>query len=85
MNVPSVRLSVSTLLAAIVLAVVVTPLAKSQVQVAPVPVPIGVSSSGNTSTAWFHEPQLRQALACQTVVTPNTGLTNIQCVAVKLP
>jgi len=85
MSKPSVRLSAIALLAALVLAVVLSPLARSQIQATPSYVPVGVSSSGSTSTAWFHEPSARQALACQTVVTPNTGLSSIQCVATKLP
>jgi len=82
---PSVRLSVIALLAASALAVVLSPLARSQIQASPSYVPIGVASNGSTSTVWFHEPYTRQALACQTVVTPNTGLSSIQCIAVKLP
>ena len=85
MSVPSVRLSLVALLVALVLGAAVSPLARSQVQAAPSPVPIGVSSSGNTSTVWFHDPHSRQALACQTVVTPSAGLSSIQCVATKLP
>ena len=85
MNMPSVRLSTIVLLAALVLAIVLSPLARSQIQATPSYVPIGVSSSGSTSTAWFHEPSGRQALACQTVVTPKTGLSSILCVATKLP
>lgn len=71
-------------LAAIVLAAVFVPVARSQIQTSPSFVPIGVSASGNTSTVWFHEPSSRQALACQTVGGAG-GLSNIQCVATKLP
>ena len=77
MRMPSVRLSVIALLAASALATVLSPLARSQIHVAPSYVPIGVASNGSTSTVWFHEPSTRQALACQTVVTPNTGLSSI--------
>jgi hypothetical protein len=82
---PSARRSVIAFFVALVLAAVLSPLARSQIQAAPSYVPIGVASSGSTSTAWFHEPSTRQALACQTVVTPNTGLSSIQCIAAKLP
>lgn len=85
MSMPSIRLSAIAFSAALVLAVVLLPLARSQIQVAPSYLPVGVSSSGSTSTAWFHEPSSRQALACQTVITPNTGLSGIKCVATKLP
>jgi len=85
MHIPSVPLSVIALLAASALAIVLSPLAGSQIQAAPSYVPIGVASNGGTSTAWFHEPYTRQALACQTVVTTNAGLSSIQCIAVKLP
>ena len=72
-------------LAAFGLAAVLVPVARSQTPAAPSYVPIGVSSSGSTSTVWFHEPSSRQALACQTVVTPATGLSSVQCVTAKLP
>ena len=85
MRMPSTRFLVIAFLVAPALAVVLSPLARSQIQVAPSYVPIGVASSGSTSTVWFHEPSTRQALACQTVVTPNTGLSSIQCIAAKLP
>ncbi len=85
MHTPSIRLSAIALLAVLALAAFLAPMAKSQIQAAPSYVPIGVSSSGNTSTVWFHEPSSRQALACQTTVTPGSGLSSIQCVATKLP
>ena len=71
-------------LAALAVAAVLVPVARSQIQAAPSYVPIGVSSSGNASTVWFHEPSSRQALACQTVAQ-GTGLSSIKCVATKLP
>jgi len=46
---------------------------------------IGASASGNTSTAWFHDPSSGRAIACQTVVTAASGLTGLQCVTAKLP
>ena len=46
---------------------------------------IGTSASGNTSTAWFHDPSSGRAIACQTVVTAASGLTGMQCVTAKLP
>ena len=72
-------------LAALTLATVLVPVARSQILATPSYVPIGVSSSGNTSTVWFHEPSSRQALACHTVVTAGSSLSSIQCVAAKLP
>lgn len=73
------------LIAVIALIVFLSPLAKSQMQASPSYVPIGVASTGNASTAWFHEPFSRQVLACQTVVTAGSGLSGIQCVTSKLP
>lgn len=71
-------------LAALSLAALLVPAARSQIQATPSYVPIGVSASGNTSTVWFHEPASRQALACQTVQR-GTELASIQCVVAKLP
>jgi ABC-type transport system involved in cytochrome c biogenesis permease subunit len=85
MSMPSVRLSAIALFAALVLAVFLSPLAKSQIQATPSYVPVGVSSSGATSTVWFHEPSSRQTLACQTVSSASAGLSSIHCVAAKLP
>jgi hypothetical protein len=85
MNMPSVRLSVVAAVAALALVAVLSPAAQSQIQATPSYVPIGVSAGGNVSTAWFHEPFSRQAMACQTVVTASSGLTGIQCVSTKLP
>ncbi len=59
--------------------------ARSQINAAPSWVPLGVSSSGDTSTAWFHEPSSRQVLACQTVPAPGSGAGGIHCIAAKLP
>jgi len=84
MNPRYFRITVVALLAVLLMAVFLSPLAKSQMQAAPSYIPIGVSSTGNTSTVWFHEPYSRQALACQTVTTA-AGLSNIQCVTTKLP
>ncbi len=85
MNARSIRLSAAMLIAALILvALFLSPLAKSQMQASPSYIPIGVSSAGNTSTVWFHEPYSRQALACQTVATA-TGPSTIQCVSTKLP
>lgn len=85
MSMSSVRLSAIALIAALILAAFLSPVAKSQIQATPSYVPIGVSSSGSTSTVWFHEPSSRQTLACQTVVTPSAGLSSIHCVTTKLP
>lgn len=84
MSMPSVRISIVITAILIALALVLTPSARSQFEVAPSYVPIGVSSSGNTSTAWFHQPAARMALACQTVSSAS-GLSSIQCVTTKLP
>ncbi len=84
MNIRSFRIPAIALLTALVLAVLLSPLAKSQMQAAPSYIPIGVSSSGNTSTVWFHEPYSRQTLACQTVAGAS-GPSAIQCVSTKLP
>ena len=71
-------------LAAVALTIVAAPPASSQIQALPSYLPVGVSSSGNSSTAWFHEPSSRQVLACQTV-TQGSALASVQCVAAKLP
>jgi hypothetical protein len=84
MNIRFLRIPALALLAAFVLAVLLSPMARSQMQASPSYIPIGVSATGNTSTVWFHEPFSRQALACQTVSTA-TGLSSIQCVSAKLP
>jgi hypothetical protein len=62
-----------------------SPAARSQINASPSWIPIGVSSSGNASTAWFHEPSSRQALACQTVAAQGSGGSGIHCVATRLP
>lgn len=78
----------ATALAVILIAAAGLPSAHSQPQVSlqaePPYLPMGVSSSGGTSTAWFHEPSSRTALACQTVQTGG-NLSNIQCVKTRLP
>ena len=61
------------------------PTARSQVSAMPSWVPIGVSASGNGSTAWFHEPSSRQALACHAVPASGGAIANVQCVTAKLP
>lgn len=61
------------------------PAANSQIRANPSFLPIGTSTSGSSSTVWFHEPLSGRAIACQTVGTPSTGLTGIQCVSAKLP
>lgn len=84
MQVHRIGLIATATISALVVSVLVLPEARSQVQAIPSLVPIGVSSSGNTSTAWFHEPSSRQAIACQTV-QQGAGISGIQCVAGKLP
>jgi hypothetical protein len=59
--------------------------ARSQINASPVLRPIGVSASGNTSTAWFHEPSSGQAVACRTVEGQGSTLSGIQCVTARLP
>lgn len=61
------------------------PAANSQIRANPSFQVIGASASGNTSTAWFHDPSSGRAIACQTVVTATSGLTGLQCVTAKLP
>jgi hypothetical protein len=71
--------------AAVAAVAALAPVARSQIQAMPSYVPIGVSSSNGVSTAWFHEPSSRQALACQTVATADAGPAAIKCVGTKLP
>ena len=76
-------------LAALAAAAALIPIARSQLPPAPVPVgsvpmspsyvPIGVSASGSGSTAWFHDPSTRQAVAC------STGAQGITCTTARLP
>lgn len=61
------------------------PSARSQMSAMPSWIAIGVATSGNGSTAWFHEPSSRQALACHTVPSGPAGAASIQCVMAKLP
>jgi len=84
MKTRTARIVTVALFAALIMAMFISPLAKSQMQASPSYIPIGVSSTGNTSTVWFHEPFSRQALACQTVSSA-AGLSAIQCVSAKLP
>lgn len=83
MSMPTVRFSIIACIG-VTLALLLASSARSQLDVSPSYVPIGVSSSGNTSTAWFHQPSTRQALACQTV-TSGSVLTAINCVSTRLP
>jgi len=61
------------------------PSARSQMTAMPSWIAIGVSSSGNGSTAWFHEPSSRQALACHSVPSGAAGAVSIVCATAKLP
>ncbi|MDB5893351.1 MAG: hypothetical protein JWQ88_882 [Rhodoferax sp.] len=61
------------------------PSANSQIRANPSFQVIGASASGNSSTAWFHDPSSGRAIACQTVVSAANGLTGMQCVSAKLP
>jgi hypothetical protein len=79
-----IGLAVFVVVATVGVAALFAPAARSQILAAPSFIPIGVAASGSTSTAWFHEPSSRQALACQTV-SQGTNLSGIQCVATKLP
>jgi hypothetical protein len=66
-------------------AVALLPPARSQlppastIPAAPSYVPIGVASSGSGSTAWFHDPSTRQAVAC------STSASGIACQSARLP
>lgn len=59
--------------------------ARSQINTAPTLQAVGVSASGNTSTAWFHEPQSRQVVACQAVLGQGSSLAGVQCTTARLP
>ena len=74
-------------LAAVMLAAVAValPFARAQVQVSPSYVPLGVAASGNTSTAWFHQPSAGTVVACQAVAGAGGSVSTIQCVTSKLP
>lgn len=79
---PTISSVVAVACATVAIAVFWSTAAKSQINAAPSWVPMGVSQSGNASTAWFHEPSSRQAVACQ---MPGPGPNSIHCVTVKLP
>jgi len=70
-----------------VAALVVPPLARSQVQVQATPVylPIGVASAGNASMVWFHEPSSGRLLACQASAGAGGAVSPIQCASAKMP
>lgn len=70
---------------AVVVALSISYQAHSQIDVSPDWVPVGVSQSGGSSTAWFHEPGSRQAVACQTVAKQGSERSSIQCVSTRLP
>jgi hypothetical protein len=57
----------------------------SQINAAPSWIPMGVSQSGTGSTAWFHEPGSRQAVACRTVDDAQGALVRVSCVTGRLP
>jgi hypothetical protein len=75
-------LAIAFLVAATV--VVLPRAARSQINASPSWIAVGVSASGSSSTAWFHEPSSRQAVACRTVESQGS-LSSVQCVAGKLP
>jgi uncharacterized membrane protein len=84
MNSRNLRFLGTAAVAALVLALALVQQARSQINAAPSLLPIGVSASGNTSTAWFHEPHSRLVVACQTT-GQGTSLSGVQCVSSKLP
>jgi len=83
MKTRAIVLAATALVTMLAIVGALAPAAQSQIQVTTY-VPVGVSASGSTSTAWFHEPSSRRALACQTVVQ-GTSVSSIQCVSVNLP
>jgi hypothetical protein len=83
MSKQSLRFLAAGAVVAVGLALLGSPMARSQINTAPSWVPIGVSASGNGSTVWFHEPSRRQAVACQAVA--GAGVPSIQCVSARLP
>jgi hypothetical protein len=67
-------------------AAIALPRAAAQVQVTPSYIPIGVAASGNSSTAWFHQPSSGGVLACQAIPAASSQMAgSIQCVSAKLP
>lgn len=81
----SLRMAAVAAVALVPLALLLAPQARSQINTTPTLQPIGVSASGNASTAWFHEPSSRLAVACQTIVSAQGAPTGIQCVTTRLP
>lgn len=81
----SLRLAAVAAVALVPLALLLAPQARSQINTTPTLQPIGVSASGGTSTAWFHEPSARLAVACQTIVSAQGAPTGVQCVTTRLP
>jgi hypothetical protein len=68
-----------------VAALIVPPLARSQVQATPAYLPIGVASAGNASMVWFHEPSTGRVLACQASAGAGGAVSPIQCTTAKMP
>lgn len=73
-----------TAVCALLIILAVSQQARSQIDASPRWVPIGVSASGPNSTAWFHEPASRAAVACQTVTEAGSGLSAIRCISTRL-
>jgi multidrug transporter EmrE-like cation transporter len=59
--------------------------ARSQINANPSWVAMGVAASGNSSTAWFHEPSTRQTVACRAVEGSGGTIASLHCVTGRLP
>jgi hypothetical protein len=59
--------------------------AQPQIRATPSYLPMGTAASGNTSTAWFHEPSSGRILACQAVHGAGGAIASIQCTSAQLP
>ena len=84
MNKTILSFSVVAAATAIGAAALLLPRAEAQAPVMHSYVPIGVAASGNTSTAWFHQPASGTVVACQSA-SAGAALSGIQCVSSKLP
>ncbi len=85
MQASHLRYAAVALVAGAALTLALMPAAQSQIRANPSFQPVGVSASGNTSTAWFHDPSTGRAIACQTTASAAAAPSGIHCVATKLP
>jgi hypothetical protein len=85
MNTRTARIAGVAVLAIAAMAAFAQPATRTPIQAAPSYVPVGVASSGNATTAWFHNPSSGSVLACHAGAVSGGSPAPIQCVSAKLP